>query len=158
MNSSKDDKDDENPMKGMTRESIKELANRNVHYASYYKKKLAAEKKEVRALKSITKQWMMSDHKKDGSFAGHAICYTKVRNGDRGNPPDHALSLEKKLEQAERASLDSRLGRPSSAERGSAHVVTVGGLRKHNAMRSSSVPSETSEKENAGENSARVSV
>ena len=37
-------------------------------------------------------------------------------------------------------------------------MVTVGGLRKHNAMRSSSVPSETSEKENAGENSARVSV
>ena len=151
MNSSKDDKDDENPMKGMTRESIKELANRNVHYASYYKKKLAAEKKEVRALKSITKQWMMSDHKKTAALRVTRSATQKYEMEIEAIRR-HALSLEKKLEQAERASLDSRLGRPSSAERGSAHMVTVGGLRKHNAMRSSSVPSETSEKENAGEN------
>jgi hypothetical protein len=51
-------------MKTMNRESIRDLANKNIHYADFYKKKLETSKTEVKALKGITRRWMMSDHKK----------------------------------------------------------------------------------------------
>ena len=50
--------------KKLNRETIRDLANKNSHYADFYKKKLADTKVEVKALKSITRRWMMSDHKK----------------------------------------------------------------------------------------------
>ena len=55
---------DSGSMRSMNRETIRDLANKNSHYANFYKKKLATTKVEVKALKGITRRWMMSDHKK----------------------------------------------------------------------------------------------
>lgn len=155
------DINDEHPIKGLSRETIKEIANRNVHYASYYKKKLAAQKKEVRALKSITKQWMMSDHKKTAALRVTRSA-TQRYEMEIESIQRHASNLEKKLEAAERSSLNARLRRSSSGTASSsdlkANLVALtsssGNIENQHSSRSSVLS--FAEKENAGQNSARI--